>query len=109
MFDGIHQIFCDPVYLDPWLSQFFRGVDQAMIEEHPIQRVVNTIEKHLLGILNAIVLKATNAGAESVNSKVQALKRRASGYRNRDRFRDAIFFHCAGLDLYPTSLTHTNP
>lgn len=55
------------------------------------------------------MLKATNAGAESVNSKVQALKRHANGYRNRARFRDAIYFHCGRLDLYPTSLPHRNP
>ncbi len=79
------------------------------IASPPLQGVVNTIEKHLLGFLNAIVLKAANAGAERVNSKAQALKRRANGYRNRDRFCDAIFFHCGGLDLYPASTTHTKP
>jgi transposase len=78
------------------------------IDSSPLQRVVRTISKHLLGILNAIVLKATNAGAESINSKVQALKRRANGYRNRERFRDAILFHCGGLDLYPAVSAHTN-
>ena len=79
------------------------------IESPPLQKVVNTISNDLLGILNAIVLKATNAGAESINSKVQALKRRANGYRNRARFRDAILFHCGGLELYPAVSTHTKP
>lgn len=78
------------------------------IDSPPLQRVVRTIGKHLLGILNAIVLKATNAGAESINSKVQALKRRANGYRKRERFRDAILFHCGELNLYPATSAHTN-
>jgi transposase len=30
----------------------------------------------------------------------------ACGYRNRDRFRNAIYFHLGGLDLYPS--THTD-
>ena len=78
------------------------------IDSPPLKKALDTVGKHLLGILNAIVLKATNAGAESINSKVQALKRRANGYRNRERFRDAILFHLGGLDLYPSVSTHTN-
>ena len=59
------------------------------------------------GIINAIVLKATNAMGESMNAKIQA---QTCGYRNRQRFRDAIMFHLGGLDLYPQkSLTHTKP
>ncbi|HUF77525.1 MAG TPA: hypothetical protein VMR44_01275 [Thermoanaerobaculia bacterium] len=36
------------------------------------------------------------------------LKRSARGFRNRDRFRNAIYFHLGGLDLYPGALTHSN-
>jgi len=61
-----------------------------------------TLRKHLWGILNAIVHRTTNAGAESMNSRIQRIKRMACGYRNRTRFRNAILFHLAGLDLYPT-------
>ncbi len=53
------------------------------------------------GIVNAIANGVSNAGSESVNSRVQALKRRANGYRSRARFRDAIMFHLGGLALYP--------
>ncbi len=28
-----------------------------------------------------------------------------SRLENRDRFRTAIYFHCGGLDLYPTAAT----
>ena len=69
-----------------------------------------TLRGHLWGIINAVVLGVTNAHLESVNSRIQALKKRACGYRNRDRFRAAIMFHCGGLDLYPVPQnTHTNP
>ena len=63
---------------------------------------------HLWGIINAVRHKATNAGAESVNAKIQRVKRMACGHRNRRRFRTAIMFHLGGLDLYPASLTHTD-
>jgi len=31
----------------------------------------------------------------------------AYGFRNREHFKTAIYFHCGGLDLYPT--THSIP
>jgi transposase len=79
------------------------------LEIPAVDRVANTIMHHLFGIMNAIVLGETNAAAESVNGRVQALKRRANGYRNRARFRDAIYFHLGGLDLHPRPRFHTNP
>jgi len=73
----------------------------------PMRRVAKMIREHLRGIITAIVHRATNAGAESINAKIQRVKRMACGYRNRERFRNAIYFHLAGLDLYPRTSTHT--
>lgn len=75
----------------------------------PMKRVARTIRSHLWGIVNAIVLHVTNAGAESQNAKIQWIKKQACGFRNRTRFRNAIYFHLGGLDLYPrpASATHT--
>lgn len=73
----------------------------------PIRRVARMVRDHLYGIVNAIVLGATNATAESVNSRIQRVKRMACGFRNRDRFRNAIYFHLGGLELLPVS--HTKP
>ena len=73
----------------------------------PVKRVARMIRAHLEGIINAIVLRATNAGAESVNAKIQRVKRMACGFRNRQRFRNAIYFHCGGLALLPAN--HTRP
>ena len=67
----------------------------------PVKRVAKTIKNHLWGILNAIVLKANNGGAESLNSKIKTIKVRCRGFRNKKRFRNAIYFHLGGLDLYP--------
>jgi transposase len=77
----------------------------------PMQAVAQTLRKYLWGILNAIESGTTNARAESLNARIQAIKRRACGYRNRERFRHAIYFHLGGLDLYPEqrSITHSIP
>jgi transposase len=67
----------------------------------PMRKVGRMVKRYLWGILNAVVKGVTNARCESINSKIQWLKRMACGYRNRERFREAILFHCGGLDLYP--------
>jgi transposase len=66
-----------------------------------------TIRKHLVLILNAVRSGVTNAGAEAINAKIQRVKRMACGFRNRARFRNAIYFHLGQLDLYPALSTHT--
>jgi transposase len=71
----------------------------------PMKRVARMVRNHLEGIVNAIVQRATNATAESINSRIQRVKRMACGFRNRQRFRNAIYFHLGGLELCPA--THT--
>lgn len=75
----------------------------------PMKKAARTVQAHLWGIVNAIVLGVTNATAESVNSRIQWIKKQACGFRNRERFRNALYFHLGGLDPYPTarSATHT--
>lgn len=67
----------------------------------PIKAVARLVKRHLEGIINAIVLRATNASAESINSRIQKVKRMSHGFRNRERFRNAIYFHLGGLGLHP--------
>ena len=70
----------------------------------PMAKVARMVRRHLDGILNAVINKVTNAGAEGINSKIQWVKKNARGFRNRERFRNAIYFYFGGLDLYPDSL-----
>ena len=78
----------------------------------PGKKVARMVKTHLWGILNAIILKASNGLAESTNSRIQLLKVRSRGFRNKSRFRAAIYFHLGGLDLYPKTArvlrTHMN-
>ena len=70
----------------------------------PVKVAAGTIKRHLWGIINAVVLKLHNGHAESMNSRIQRIKRRACGFRNRERFRNAIYFHLGGLELYPVGV-----
>lgn len=78
-----------------WLSWAFRS------RLEPVRKVAKTIKEHLWGILNAIILKANNGASESINSRIKTIKIRSRGFRNKSRYRNAIYFHLGGLDLYP--------
>jgi transposase len=45
----------------------------------------------------------SNAGAEGLNSRTQAIRVSARGYRNREHFKTEIWFHLGGLQLYPVT------
>jgi len=77
----------------------------------PIKRVARMIKRHWEGVINAATTDVTNARSEGMNSKIQWIKRQACGFRNRARFRNAIYFHLGGLDFYPEALksTHSKP
>lgn len=67
----------------------------------PVIAAAKTVKRHAENILTFVEHRITNALSESINSKIQTIKQMACGYRNRENFRTAIFFHCGGLDLYP--------
>jgi transposase len=90
-------------------TQWLAWAKRSRLE--PMKRVARTIERYFYGVRNAALTPLTNAGAESLNSRIQTVKRKARGFRNRDRFRDAIYFHFGALDLYPkgAKLAHSKP
>src|ERR1017187_1565262 len=47
--------------------------------------------------------RIANAASESINAKVQWVKYTARGFRNRQNFVHAIYFHRGGLDRAPES------
>jgi len=87
-------------------KKWFGWVDRCRLA--PMKKAGRTLKEHLWGILNAVVMGVTNATSESINSRIQWIKKTACGFRNRQRFRNAILFHCGGLDLHPSRLSaHT--
>jgi len=83
---------------EQWLSWAVRS------RLNPIKEVAKTIREHLWGILNAIVLKVSNGPAEGLNSRIKMIKVRSRGFRNKERFANAIYFHLGGLNLYPEGI-----
>jgi transposase len=67
----------------------------------PIRKVAHMLKARLPNLLTYFKHPITNAMSESLNSKIQWIKYTARGFRSREGFRTAIYFHCGGLDLYP--------
>ena len=69
-------------------------------ERHKV-RVMETLRKHLYGLLAWFDSRIDNALTEGFNTTIQALKATAKGYRNFENFRIAILFYCGKLDMRP--------
>ena len=68
----------------------------------PIVKAAKTIHRHIDNVMTYFSHRITNAVAEGVNNKIQTIKKRSYGFRNRENFKTAIYFHCGGLALYPS-------
>ena len=53
--------------------------------EH-VKKAAKTLKDHFYGIMNAVEYGITNALCEGLNSKIEAIKRAACGYRSKSRF-----------------------
>lgn len=92
----------------PWaarrnFAQWYAWATRSRLE--PMKRVARTLKKYWDQIENYFRHRITNAGTEAINTKIQQVKGRSRGFRNRERFKMAIYFHCGGLDLYPARAT----
>jgi transposase len=67
----------------------------------PIKKAAKTLKIHVDNIVTYARHQITNALGESINAKIEKVKRLACGFRNRSHYRTAIYFHCGGLDLFP--------
>lgn len=70
----------------------------------PVKKVAQMLKNHLPQVLSYFIHRVTNAYSEGMNSIIQALIKRANGYRSRERLKRDLFFHLGGLDLYPSSV-----
>lgn len=69
----------------------------------PVKRVAKMLRKHLDGLLAYFRHWITNAAVEGLNSKIQAIKSAARGFRNFENYRTRILFFCGRLSMRPKS------
>jgi len=69
----------------------------------PVIEKARMFRKYLSQILTYFRYRITNAVSEGLNSKIETIRKMAYGFRNREHFKTAIYFHCGGLNLYPVT------
>lgn len=90
-----------------FFNRWFRAARCSKLE--PIKKTALTLKAHLLGLLNYFAHPITNALTEGFNSRIQAIKADARGFRRFANYRARILFFCGKLDLAPSiphSITH---
>jgi transposase len=69
----------------------------------PMLEVARMLKRRFENIITYLRHRITNAASESINAKIQWVKYTARGFRNKQNFIHAIYFHCGGLDMAPLS------
>jgi len=69
----------------------------------PMVAVAGMLKRRFENIITYLKHRITNAASESINAKIQWVKYTARGFRNKQNFINAIYFHCGALDLAPTA------
>lgn len=97
------------------MREFWECRNEAFAESHfrrwygwavrcrlaPVAKVARMLKKHLAGLLAYFRHRITNAATEGLNSKIQAIKSAARGFRKFENYRLRILFFCGRLDLRP--------
>jgi len=74
----------------------------------PIVEKAKMLKRHLPRLLSYFRHRITNAAGEGFNSRIQANKSAARGFRNFEHDRTRILFFCGKLKLLPDT-THGIP
>jgi transposase len=69
----------------------------------PMKEKARMLKRRFENIITYLRHQITNAASESLNAKIQWVKYTARGFRNKQNFINAIYFHCGELDLAPSS------
>lgn len=82
------------------LRFFEQWEKQALKLKFPqVTTLVKTLRRYLPGLLAYQLYRITNAISEGFNSKIQAIKAAARGFRNVANYRIRILFFCGKLDF----------
>jgi len=63
----------------------------------PMKEKAAMLKRRFENIIAYLRHQITNAASESLNAKIQWVKYTARGFRNKQNFINAIYFHCGGV------------
>lgn len=99
-FDGFYDQA--PEFAEAYLVRWCRGAIRSRLA--PVKKFVGMVRSHWEGILAWHRTRVSNGILEGTNSLIQAAKRKARGYRNKDKMITVIYLIAGRL---PLPSTHT--
>ena len=82
-----------------FFEDWYRSVTHTRLDK--VKKVARTLKSHLNHLLTYFDHPITNALTEGFNSRIQAIKSAARGFRRFENYRTRILFFCGKLDLLP--------
>jgi transposase len=83
---------------DAHLKSWIKWIAEATIHDS-MKKLANTILSHADGILNYFPGQLTSGFMEGINSRIQAARAKARGYRNTDNFITVVYLIAGKLDF----------
>ena len=82
-----------------FFAHLYRNVSRSRLPK--VKKVAKTLKAHLGNLLTYFKHRIANALAEGFNSKIQAIKADARGFRRFENYRTRILLFCGKQDLAP--------
>jgi transposase len=93
--------YCYAGHARNFFKDWYSWASRSRLE--PITKVAKMIKGRLENVLTYFKHRITNAMSEGYNSRIQAIKANARGFKNFDNYRTRILFFCGKLRLNPTT------
>lgn len=96
-FQDIYRHIKEPEAAETAIKKWLSWAVRSRIE--PIKQFAKTVKNHFAGIMRYFTSRLTSGAMESINSRIQEIKRRAKGFRNINNFIAMIYLEAAGLEI----------
>ena len=96
-FQDIYRYITEPAAADAALKKWLSWAVRSRLE--PIKKFAKMVKEHYAGILRYFDSRLTLGFLESINSRIQEIKRRAKGFRNINNFIAMIYLESAGFKI----------
>lgn len=86
-------------------SNYKRWKENALtFSINAVNKVIATFDRHLIGIINAIITSTSSAKHENKNGAIQSVVAKARGFRSFERFKINVLFYFGNLNLAPQNI-----
>jgi len=96
-FQDIYRCISDTETADFAIRRWLSWAVRSRLE--PIKKFAKTVKTHYAGVLRFFESRLTAGLSESINSRIQEVKRRAKGFRNIDNFISMVYLECSVLSI----------